>query len=101
MDRLGVKLLYEFSKINPRLFHADAYLTASARARAASEGLNASDVILDASKYTELEQSLGAMTVLIVAGDELQFPCVPQADYWRLSLPLATKKRRQLNCFPV
>ena len=53
--------------------------TAAARARAASEGAGASNVIVDASKYTDLEHSWGAMPVVIIACDELQSPCVPQA----------------------
>ena len=63
-------------------------MTAVARARASSDSTQPSEpasvtasegVIVEMSKYTDQEQSWGAMPVVIVAGDELQFPCVPQA----------------------
>ena len=88
MGRLGAKIFDEFSQINSRLFHADAYMTSVARARAASDSAQASEtssvacsegVVVEASKYTDPEHSWGAMPVVVVSGDELQFPCVPQA----------------------
>ena len=86
--RLAAKIFDEFSQINSRLFHADAYCTAVARAAAvagaerASEppsAEQASELRLDPARYTDRDQSWGALPVVVVAGDELQFPCVPAA----------------------
>ena len=74
----GANICDEVSQFKSRLFRADLCVTAFARARAASEGGDESEVTVDPPKCTELGQSWGAMPVFIVAGDELQFPWVPQ-----------------------
>ena len=82
---LGAIVWDEVSQINSRLAHAHMYLVANGRAvsQAAGERLAGqmtmeSEVRVDAARYTELDQSWGAVPVVVIAGDELQFPCVPQ-----------------------
>ena len=65
---LGGKVFDEFSHNNCKLWHADAYITAVARAPIHD---------LDPSRYSEPEQTWGGMPVVVVAGDELQMPPVP------------------------
>ena len=65
---MGGKVFDEFSQNNCKLWHADAYITAVARAPIYG---------LDPSKYSEPEQTWGGTPVVVVAGDELQMPPVP------------------------
>ena len=82
--RQGARVYDEFSQLNSKLWHADMYMTSVARnlaweaAEQASE-LQGQDLRPDPARYTDLDQSWGAMPVVVVAGDELQFPCVPAA----------------------
>jgi len=86
MGQLGAVFWGEFSQINSRLGHARMYVTANARAvsQAAGEQLaersaSESTVRAGPSRHSDLDQSWGAMPVVVVTGDELQFPCIPQA----------------------
>jgi hypothetical protein len=82
--RQGARIDDEFSQLNSRLLHADMYMTSVARELA----WEAREQFLEATgqdskpvpaRYTDLDRSWGAMSVVVVAGDELQFPCVPAA----------------------
>lgn len=70
LNRLGAKIFDEFSQIAAKMFHADAYFTTIARA-------SGGDGIIDASKYAEMSHSWGSMPIVVLGGDELQFPPVP------------------------
>ena len=75
--QLGAKLFDEFSQALAKLWHADAYCTAVARAAHQSDNKQATELQVDTSKYAEKAHSWGGMPIVIVCGDELQFPPVP------------------------
>jgi hypothetical protein len=67
--RLGAKLFDEFSQLNAKLFHADAYCTAMGRSGTHKK--------VDTSRYADYDQTWGALPIVGVGGDELQLPPVP------------------------
>ena len=78
VGRLGAKIFDEFSQINSRMFHADAYCTAVARAAAQPEDRQDDvQVRIDPAMYADRKHSWGCLPVVVTGGDELQFPCVP------------------------
>ncbi len=77
MGRLVRKIFDEFSLNNSRLFHTDAYCTATARAAAQADSQQATGLRVDPARYAEMQHSWGTVPVAVIGGDELQFPCVP------------------------
>ena len=68
---LGTKIFDEFSQRRAKLFHADAYSTAAARAAYFGKDK------VDDARYSEYSHTWGGLPVVAVAGDELQMPPVP------------------------
>ena len=66
--KAGAKLIDEFSPINAKLLHADAFITTLARAPLYK---------LQPECYAQCDQTWGALPVLVLGGDELQLPPVP------------------------
>ena len=64
----GAKIIDEFSQLNAKLFHADAFITAMARS---------STYHLQPEAYATPEHTWGDMPIFIMGGDELQLPPVP------------------------
>ena len=74
--RLGAKLFDECSQLNTKLWHADAYCTAVARA--ASFSGQASELPkIEVERYADYDQTWGATPMVGLGGDELQLPPVP------------------------
>ncbi len=66
MGRLGSKIFDEFSLINSRLFLADAYCTAIARAAAQADSQQATELRVDPARYAEIKHSWGTMLVVVI-----------------------------------
>ena len=76
-ERLGSKLFDELSQLNSKLFHADAYCTAVARANGEKIKRGQDPPVIDATRYADYDQTWGALPVVGIGGDELQLPPVP------------------------
>ena len=66
--RTGAKIIDEFSQLSAKLLHADAFITAMARAPIFQ---------LRPEAYAMPEHTWGDMPIFIMGGDELQLPPVP------------------------
>jgi hypothetical protein len=73
---LGAKLFDECSQLNSKLWHADAYCTAVARASKYS-GLTSELPKIEVERYADYDQTWGATPIVGLGGDELQLPPVP------------------------